>query len=152
MQKTSSKRQLIFEKWWHFKNGQKWPQCKGYSPCKILSLDQKIKLPQTCEKRFYKHTRVALCEKRLEKNVSTNLWEFFYAKMARKKKLIFKKVEQFENGKKWPQKIKFPKTCEKRFYKHIRVVLCKKRLEKTANIWKMRGFWKWPKMAKMQRL
>ena len=38
------------------------------------------------------------------------------------------------------QKIKLPKTCEKRFYKHIRVVLCKKRLQKTANIRKMRAF------------
>ena len=38
------------------------------------------------------------------------------------------------------QKRKLPKTCEKRFYKHFKVVLCKKRLEKTANIRKMRGF------------
>ena len=31
--------------------------CKGYSPCKIHSLDQKIKLPKTCEKRFHnKHS------------------------------------------------------------------------------------------------
>ena len=40
---------------------------KGYSPCKILSLGQKIKLPQTCEKRLYKHIRVVLCKKRLQK-------------------------------------------------------------------------------------
>ena len=38
------------------------------------------------------------------------------------------------------QKIKFPQRCEKRFYKHIKVVLCKKRLEKTAKIPKMRPF------------
>ena len=50
------------------------------------------------------------------------------------------------------QKIKLPKTCEKRLYKHIRVVLCKRRLEKTANIRKMRALSKWPKMATMQRL
>ena len=147
--KNGSKKQLIFEKWEHFENGQKWPQCKGYSPCKILSLDQKIKLPKTCEKRFYKHIKVVLCKKRLQK-----------------KQLIFEKWEHFENGQKWPQckgyspckilslgqKIKLPKTCEKRFYKHIKVVLCKKRLQKTANIRKMRAFWKLPKMATMQRL
>ena len=40
----------------------------------------------------------------------------------------------------WAKKIKLPETCEKRFYKHIKVVLCKKRLEKTANIRKMRAF------------
>ena len=34
----SKKNQLIFEKWQHFENGQKWPQCKGYSPCKMGSL------------------------------------------------------------------------------------------------------------------
>ena len=32
------------------------------------------------------------------------------------------------------QKLKMPKTCEKRFYKNIRVVLCKKPLQKTPNI------------------
>ena len=32
------------------------------------------------------------------------------------------------------------KTCEKRLYKHIKVALCKKRLEKTANIRKIRAF------------
>ena len=30
------------------------------------------------------------------------------------------------------QKLKMPKTCEKRFYKNVRVVLCKKALEKTT--------------------
>ena len=28
------------------------------------------------------------------------------------------------------QKLKWPKTCEKRFYEHMRVVLCKKPLKK----------------------
>ena len=146
--KSGSKKQLIFKKWEHFENGQKWPQCKGYSPCKILTLGHKINLPKICKKRFYKHI----------KNV---LW-----KNGSKKQLIFEKWEHFENGQKWPQckgyspckiltlghKIKLPKICEKRFYKHIQVVLCKKRLKKTANIRKLRAFWKWPKMATMQRL
>ena len=50
------------------------------------------------------------------------------------------------------KKLKMPKTCDKRFYKHIRLVLCKKRLQKPANIWEMRPFWKLAKMATMQRL
>ena len=37
-------------------------------------------------------------------------------------------------------KLKMPKTCDKRLYKHITLVLCKKRLQKTANIRKMRPF------------
>ena len=65
--KRLEKKYLIFEKCEHFENGQKWPQCKGYSPCKILSLGQKKKLPKTCQKRFYKHIKAVLCEKRLEK-------------------------------------------------------------------------------------
>ena len=40
--------------------------------------------------------------------------------------------------------------CDKRLYKHIRLVLWKKRLQKTANIWEMRPFWKLAKMATMQ--
>ena len=50
------------------------------------------------------------------------------------------------------QKLKMPKTCDKRLYKHIRLVLCKKRRQKAANIWEMRPFWKLAKMATMQRL
>ena len=38
------------------------------------------------------------------------------------------------------QKLKMPKTCDKRLYKHIRLVLCKKRLQKAANIREMRPF------------
>ena len=36
------------------------------------------------------------------------------------------------------QKLKMPKTCKTPFYKNSRVVLCKKRLEKTSNIGEMR--------------
>ena len=50
------------------------------------------------------------------------------------------------------QKLKKPKTCDKRLYKHIRLVLCKKRLQKAANIWEMRPFWKLAKMVTMERL
>ena len=38
------------------------------------------------------------------------------------------------------QKLKWAKTCEKRFYEHIRVVLSKKPLIKTPNIREMRAF------------
>ena len=42
LQKKTNK--LIFEKWQHFENCQKWPPSKGYSFCKILTLDQKLKM------------------------------------------------------------------------------------------------------------
>ena len=38
------------------------------------------------------------------------------------------------------QKLKMPKTCQKQFYKNIRVVLCKKPHEKTLNKGEMRQF------------
>ena len=78
--KNSSKNQLIFEKWEHFENGQKWPPCKGYSSCTILSLGQK----ENCLKDA--------------KNVPINTFELFYAKNNSKKQLIFEKWEHFENA------------------------------------------------------
>ena len=38
------------------------------------------------------------------------------------------------------QKIKLAKTCEKPFYNLIRIVVGKKPLQKTANIWEMGRF------------
>ena len=104
--------------------------------CKKVSLGQKLKVPKRYEKRLYEHIRIVLCQKRLEKQ------------------LIFQKWEDFENWQKWPlgkgyslckmaslgQKLKVPKTYEKRLYKRIRIVLCKKQVEKTANVRKMRVF------------
>ena len=92
-----------------------------YSPCKILSLDQKLKLPKTCEKRSYKRIKVVLWKTRLLKTAN------------------IRKMRAFSNDQKWPQckgyspsKIlswgqenKLPKISEKRFYKHIKVVLRK---------------------------
>ena len=141
--KNGSKKQLILEKWEHFENGQKWPPSKGYRLCKIVTLAQKLKMHKNMLKTFLQHIAV------------------FYAKNGSKKQLILEKWEHFENGQKWPpskgyrlckivtlaQKLKMHKNMLKTFLQHIAVVLCKKRLEKTANIGKMRAFWKWPKMA-----
>ena len=49
-------------------------------------------------------------------------------------------------------KVKLPKTCDKRLYKHTAVVLCKEWLEKEANIRKMTRFLKVAKLAILQRL
>ena len=142
--KSGSKKRLIFEKWEDFENWQKRPPCKGYSLCKIISLGQKIKLLTTCKKELYNHAKVLLC----------------------KKQLIFEKWEDFENWQKWPlckgyslckiisstQKIIMLTTCKKELYNHIKVLLCKRPFEKTANIREMWGFWKLAKTATTQRL
>ena len=50
------------------------------------------------------------------------------------------KAIDFAKWSVWVKNSKWPKTCEKRFYKHIRVVLRKKTLEKTPIIREMRTF------------
>ena len=74
--KNRSKKHQIFEKWDHFQNR---PSCKGYSPCKMLILGQKLK--------FKKHVKIH----------STNYLEFFCAKIPFKKHQIFEKWDHFQN-------------------------------------------------------
>ena len=143
--KNGSKKQLIFEKWEYFENGH--------------------------NARAIAHAKYSLWVKKSNslkhgENVATNTFKLFYVKNGSKKRLIFEKWDYFENGQKWPQfkgyspckilslgqKIEMRKTCEKPFYKHIQVVLCKTRLQKTANSREMRAFWKWLKLATTQRL
>ena len=146
--KNGSKKQLIMEKSEHFENGQKWPPSKGYRLCKIVTLAQKLKMHKNMLKTFLKHIAVVLCKKRLSKTANIG------------------KMRAFWKCQKWPpskgyrlskivtlaQKLKMHKNMLKTFLQHIAVVWCKKRLEKTANIGKMRRFWKWPKMAAKQSL
>ena len=146
VQKTAPRKHEIFEKWDHFENR---PSCKGYSPCKILTLGQKLKFQKS-----FLWFRVVL------KIHSTNHLQLFCAKNRSKKHEIFEKWDHFENRPSCKgyspckiltlgQKLKFQKTCQNPFYKSFRVVLCKKPLEKTRNIREMRPFWK---SAIMQRL
>ena len=37
--------------------------CKGYSLCKMVNLGQKLKIPKTCEKPFFKNITFVLCKK-----------------------------------------------------------------------------------------
>ena len=41
--------------------------CKGYSPCKILNLAQRLKFQKTCQNLFYKSFTIVLCKKPLQK-------------------------------------------------------------------------------------
>ena len=122
---------------------EKRPLCKGYPLCKMVILGQKIKFAKTCKKRFYEHITDVLCEKRLQKTLHIR-------KMRR-----FLKLEKCPLCKGYSlckmvilgQKKKLLKTCEKRFYKHITDLLCKKRFQKIIHIREMRRFWKlveWP--------
>ena len=44
--------------------------CKGYSPCKILTLAQNLKFTKTYQNPFYKSFRVVLCKKPLQKTLN----------------------------------------------------------------------------------
>ena len=130
--KNRLKKHQIFEKWDHFENRPSW---KGYRLSK-WSLWLKNSKGQKSVKK-----------------VSTRTLQLFCTKNRLKKQQIFEKWDHFE---KWPcckgyrlckmvslaQKFKWPKTCEKRFSKHVRVVLCKKLRQKTPNIREMKPFGK----------
>ena len=64
VQKTTRKKTQMVEKWDHFKNR---PSCKGYSPCKIFILGEKLKFQKTWQNPFYKSFTVVLCKKTARK-------------------------------------------------------------------------------------
>ena len=146
--KNGSKQQLIFEKWEHFENCPKWQTSKGYRLAKILNLGQKLKMHKNLLKTFIQHIAVVLCKKRLQTTAKIRKMRAFWKlpKMATKQRIRLAKIVNLG------QKLKMHKNILKTFLQHIAVVLCKKRLQKTANIGKMRAFWKLPKMATKQRL
>ena len=146
--KSHSKKHQIFEKWDDFENR---PSCKGYSlcigysVCKILNLGQKCKLPKTCQSRFCKLIKNILCKKTARKNTKYSRNETIL-KIGH---LAFEWAIDICKILNLGQKCKLPKTCQNRFCKLIKNILCKKPLEKTPNIPEMRRFWK---SAILQRL
>ena len=109
--------------------------CKGFSPCKILTLAQKLKFQKACQNRFYKSFRVVLCKKPLQKNTK-------YSRNESILKIGHHVCKGYSPCKilTLAQKLKFQKTCQNPFYKSFTVVLCKKPLQKTPNIREMRAF------------
>ena len=62
--KKRSKTHQIFEKWDNFENR---PSCKGYSLCKMVSLEQNLKMLKTCQRPFYTNMRVVFFKNRSKK-------------------------------------------------------------------------------------
>ena len=106
-----------------------------YSLCKMGSLGQKLKMPKSCEKRFYEHFTV-VCKKLLGKTPN------------------IRKMRAFENGQKWPprkgyslckmgslgQKLNIPKGAKNDSTTTLQLWCAKKPLQKTPNVRKMRAF------------
>ena len=101
--KKPLKKHEIFQKWEHFENR---PSCKGYSPCKILTLAQKLKLQETCQNPLYKSFRVVLCKKPLQKTRNIPEMRAFW------KSAIMQRLKPMEN-RHFGSKIKIPKNMSK---------------------------------------
>ena len=109
--------------------------CKGYSPCKILTLAQKLKF-----------------QKNMSKSIVEIIWRRSVQKTAPKNNKYSRNESILKIGHRackgyspckiltLAQKLNFQKTCQNPFYKSFGVVLCKKPLQKTLNIREMRAF------------
>ena len=101
--------------------------CKGYSPCKILTLAQKLKFQKTCQNPFYKSFRIVLCKKDAQKN----------PKYSRNESIL--KIGHHACRGYTPckiltlaQKLKFQKTCQNPLFKSFTVVRCKNAFQKNS--------------------
>ena len=110
---------------------------KGYRPCKILTLAQKLKFQKKCQNPFFKSFTVVLCKKTAPKTPK-------YSRNESILKIDHRACKGYSPCKilTLAQKLKFQKTCQNPFYKLFAVVLCKKALQKTPNSRDMRAFWK----------
>ena len=68
MQKTASKNTKYSRNESILKIGHH--ACKGYSPCKILTLAKKLKFQKPCQNPIYNSFTVVLCKKLLQKTLN----------------------------------------------------------------------------------
>ena len=86
--------------------------CKGYSPCKILTLAQNLKFQKTCQNPFYKSFRVVLCKKPLQKKTK-------YSRNESILKIGHHACKGYSPCKflTLAQNLKLQKTCQNSFFK-----------------------------------
>ena len=99
----------------------------------MVTLGQKLKMQKNMLKTFLQDIAVVLCKKRLEKTANI-------LKMRAWQKWPPSKGYSLGKMVTLGQKLKMQKNMLKTFLQDIAVVLCKKRLEKTANTLQMRAF------------
>ena len=109
--------------------------CKGYSPCKILTLASKIKIQKNMSKSILQIIYSCSLQKTAPENTK-------YSRNESILKIGHHACKGYSPCKilTLAQKLKFQKTCQNPFYKSFTVVLCKKPLQKTLNIREMRAF------------
>ena len=109
--------------------------CKGYSPCKILTLAQKLKLKKNMSKSILQIIYSCSLQKTAPKNTK-------YSRNESILKIGHHACKGYSPCKilTLAQNLNFQETCQNPFYKSFTVVLCKKPLQKTLNIREMRAF------------
>ena len=110
---------------------------KGCSPCKILTLAQKLKFRKTCQNPFYKSFRVVLCKNPLQK--TGNIWEItaFW-----KSAIMHAKAIAHAKSSLWLKKLNSKKHVKIHSTNHFELFCAKTRSKKTLHIGEMRAFWK----------
>ena len=108
--------------------------CKGYSPCKILTLAQELKVQKTSKSILQ---IIYSCSLQKAASKSTK-----YSRNESILKIGHHASKGFSPYKilTLAQNLNFQETCQNPFYKSFTVVLCKKPLQKTLNIREMRAF------------
>ena len=109
--------------------------CKGYSPCKILTLVQKLKSQKNISKSILQIIYSCSVQKTASKTTKYSRNESIL-KIGHHACKGYSPCEILDLA----QKLKFQKICQHPFYKSFTVVLCKKLLKKTLNIREMRAF------------
>ena len=100
-------------------------------------------MPKRCQKRLYDHITIVLCKKPPQKTPIIRKMRAFWKwpKLAKTQISLWRMVS-------FAQKLKMPKSCQKRLYDHIRVVVCKK-ISKTHQIFEKRDYFgngqNWPR-------
>ena len=103
--------------------------CKGYSPCKILTLAQKLKFQKTCQNPFYTSFRVVLFKKTAPKHTK-------YLSKNSILKIGHHACKGYSLCKilTLAQKLKFQKHVKIHSTHHSELFSAKKPLQKTPNI------------------
>ena len=101
--------------------------CKSYSPCKILTLAQKLKFQKTCQNPFYKSFLVVFVQKTAPKNAK-------YSRNESTSKIGHHACKSYSPCKilTLAQTLKFQKTCQNPFYESFRVGYVQKTAAKSA--------------------
>ena len=125
--KTRSKKHQILVKLGSIENhpfGKGYSPCKGCSLCEMVSLDEKLKMPKTCEKPFYKNIRVGL-QKTGPKNAKYSKNGTILKICHLPKSIAHAKAIAFAKWSFWLKNSKFQKHAKNHFTRTLELICSK---------------------------